>query len=640
VAVADGKRCDLDGSFSSEDLARLRGEAIASYGHHAVIDLDANGTIVGWNHVAEAFLGYPRAEALGRGAALLLPEQSDPEALDVLVDLSHQPPDADPFLLNYRRRDGEVRHLGYSAAPLRTSEGVIAGWTVIARDLTELGRSRWAMIASEARYRTMVEGALEGVGTSDRDGRITYANRQLAEMTGYEPGEEIGRRVEDMLFPEDVPAYRDSMHRAGLGESDVSEVRFRRKDGSVLWTIKATSPVLDEAGQYAGSVCFFTDITARKEAEAALRESEARRRAYFEHAAVGIMLATLQGRIQEVNPALCQLIGYSRDELTGGDLSTLLPGELTPQVRAELREVVVGSKPYFQVEQPFVTRSAKEVLLDVTGSAIRNEQGRVVEMVLVVQDVTERKAAERTKDEFVSVVSHELRTPLTSLRGALGLLAGGTVGQMPATAQRMLDVAVGSTDRLIRLVNDILDLERLSAGQLTLSMGACEAAVLVSRAVEELRGAADAASVEVHIGSVEGRVYADADRITQTLANLIGNAIKFSPSLGRVWLSATPENGQVLFVVQDQGRGIPDDQLEAIFGRFQQVDASDAREKGGAGLGLAICRSLVEQHGGRIWAENAEGGGTRLSFTVPAAREVGVVDQQPSVRSVSAGVRR
>lgn len=158
-----------------------------------MVDLDPDGVIVGWNQVAEAFLGYSQEVALGGGAGLLLPDRSDPEALAVLVELAQQPPDADPFLLSYRRPDGEVRHLGYSAAPLRRSDGFIAGWTVIARDLTELGRVRRAMMASEARYRTMVEGALEGVGTSDRDGRITFANRQLAQMTGYEPDEQVGR---------------------------------------------------------------------------------------------------------------------------------------------------------------------------------------------------------------------------------------------------------------------------------------------------------------------------------------------------------------------------------------------------------------------------------------------------------------
>lgn len=640
MAVGDGKTRDLGGQLGHEDLARLRGEAIASYGHHAVVDLDPHGVIVGWNQVAEAFLGYPRGEALGRGAGLLLPDQNDPEALDTLVELAEQPPDGDPFLLSYRRPDGEVRHLGYSVAPLRMPDRSIAGWTVIGRDLTELGRARWAMTASEARYRTMVEGALEGIGASDPEGRITFANRQLAQMMGYEPEEQVGSHIEDMLFPEDVPAFRESKDRRNRGHSHLSEVRFRRKDGSTLWSIKATSPVRDEEGRHVGLVSFFTDITARKEAEAALRESEARRRAYFEHAAVGIMLTTLEGRIHEVNPALCRLVGYSREELTGGDLGGLLPGQLAPHVRAELREVVVGTRPFFQVEQPFVAGDGGELSLDVTGSAIRDDRGRVVEMMLVVQDVTERKAAERTKDEFVSVVSHELRTPLTSLRGALGLLAGGAVGQMSATAQRMLDVAVGSTDRLIRLVNDILDVEQLSAGKLTLSMGSWEAVVLISRAVEELRGAADATSVKVHIGPVQGRVHADADRITQTLANLIGNAIKFSPPGGRVLLSASRQKEQVLFVVQDEGRGIPADQLEAIFDRFQQVDASDAREKGGAGLGLAICRSLVEQHGGRIWAENAPEGGAKFSFTIPAAPEADPAGPVADFASVPAGVQR
>lgn len=630
------------------DLARLRGEALASYGHHAVVDLDHRGTIVGWNRVAESILGYSALDALGRGARLLLPDRSDDDALAALVELAEQPLDAEPFLAEYRRPDGELRHLGYTAAPLRTPDDSVVGWTVIGRELTELARTREALAASEARYRTMVEGALEGIGAMNSEGRVTFTNPQLAQMVGYSPGEQQGLRVEDLLFPEDVPAFRASRGRREQGETDLSEVRFRRKDGSTLWTIKATSPLWDQKGEYAGAVSFFTDITARKEAEAALQESEARRRAYFEHAAVGILLTTVEGHVHEVNPALCELTGYDRAELTGAELSSLLPGRLSAETRSQLRELVVGTRQSFQVEQPFVAKNGRELCLDVTTSAIRNDRGRVIELVVVVQDVTERKAAERTKDEFVSVVSHELRTPLTSIRGALGLLAGGAVGEMPPTAQRMLDVAVESTDRLVRLINDVLDFERLSAGKLALSVQPCEAAGLVSRAVEELRGAADAASVEIHVGSVGGRVFADADRITQTLANLIGNAIKFSPPGAYVRLGASRDADRVRFVVEDEGPGIPPDQLEAIFGRFYQLDASDAREKGGTGLGLAICRSLVEQHGGRIWAENAPGRGARFSFTLPSVPEadrpegeeepagpcVLVCDDDPSVRSV------
>jgi PAS domain S-box-containing protein len=647
VGAVESNRGDAGASLAGDDLARLRGEALASAGPHAIVDLDHDGVVVGWNRVAEAVFGYRADEALGQGAAVLFPGRSDADALTTVVGLAGQSPNAEPLLVDYLRPDGEARFVGYSVAPLRSPRGSVVGWTVACRELTELARTRQALEESEARYRTMVEGALEGIGVTDPEGRIVFTNPQLGEMVGYSPAEQLGRRVEDLLFPEDVPAFRASRKGRRDGEADLSEVRFRRKDGGTLWAIKATSPLRGAAGVYAGSVSFFTDITARREADAALRESEARRRAYFEHAAVGIMLVTLGGRILEVNPALCAITGYERSELTGAELGSLLPGQLPDSTRDQLRELAVGARPSLQVEQTFVTKGGQELCLDVTASAIRNDKGRVLELVVVVQDVTERKVAERTKDEFVSVVSHELRTPLTSIRGALGLLAGGAVGQMPATAQRMLEVAVQSTDRLVRLINDILDFERLSAGKLTLSCQPCDSARLVSGAVEELRGAADAASVGLHVGRVGGRVWADPDRVTQTLTNLIGNAIKFSPPQASIQLSAVPQDGMVCFAVEDHGPGIPHDQLEAVFGRFTQVDSSDARQAGGTGLGLAISRSLVEQHGGRIWAESVPGEGSAFRFTLPAVPEpaagddedgsrpfVLVCDDDPSVRSV------
>jgi CheY-like chemotaxis protein/two-component sensor histidine kinase len=233
------------------------------------------------------------------------------------------------------------------------------------------------------------------------------------------------------------------------------------------------------------------------------------------------------------------------------------------------------------------------------------------------RDVTERRAVDRMKDEFVSVVSHELRTPLTSLRGALGLLQGGLLREAEPKAQRMVHIAVESTDRLIRLINDILDVERIAAGKLTLHRQVLPAADLLGRAVEEMRGLAAQSDVRLELGPVGGSVDADADRIVQTVANLVSNAIKFSPTAGTVRVTAGEQGAHVLFSVSDEGLGIPLDQREAVFGRFAQVDASDTREQQGSGLGLAICRGIVEEHGGQIWVSGEPGPGTTLCFTLP-----------------------
>jgi CheY-like chemotaxis protein len=232
-------------------------------------------------------------------------------------------------------------------------------------------------------------------------------------------------------------------------------------------------------------------------------------------------------------------------------------------------------------------------------------------------DITERRAVDQMKDEFVSVVSHELRTPLTSIRGSLGLLASGRLGTLQEKGQRMLEIAVANTDRLVRLINDILDIERMQSGKIALQKQECNAADLMTQAAEAMRALAEKAEVTLSVTPQSERLWADPDRILQILTNLLSNAIKFSSRGSTVWLTAEHQDGHLLVHVKDQGRGIPADKRESIFERFQQVDASDAREKGGTGLGLAICRSIIHQHGGRIWVESTLGEGSTFSFILP-----------------------
>ncbi len=243
----------------------------------------------------------------------------------------------------------------------------------------------------------------------------------------------------------------------------------------------------------------------------------------------------------------------------------------------------------------------------------------------------ERQRIERMKDEFVALVSHELRTPLTSIRGALALLAEGAFGTLPERGQNLLKMACRNTDRLVRLVNEILDLERLQSGASPPSIRPVCAADLMVEAVDVMLPAAEEAGVRLAFTPLNANVMADPDRIIQTLTNLIGNAIKFSQPDSPVLLSGDLQDGMARFKVEDHGRGIPPEKIESIFERFQQVDLSDAREKGGTGLGLPICRAIIEQHGGRIWAESGSGQGASFYFTLPATREAVQLIVQPAL---------
>ncbi len=248
--------------------------------------------------------------------------------------------------------------------------------------------------------------------------------------------------------------------------------------------------------------------------------------------------------------------------------------------------------------------------------------------------------SERVKDEFLSIAGHELRTPLTSIRGSLGLLAGGLVGELPAEAADMVALAVDNTDRLVRLVNDILDIERMDAGHLPLQRAPVGVGELVRQSAQALQATAEDAGVQLRVEVEELEVCADGDRIVQTLVNLLGNAIKFSPPGSVVTVAVARDEGCARFSVTDSGRGIPADQLDSIFERFNQVDASDTRERGGSGLGLAIARGIVESHGGHLWAESAPGQGSSFRFTLPLAGagapcSAGV----PTLEELSAGLQ-
>jgi signal transduction histidine kinase len=274
----------------------------------------------------------------------------------------------------------------------------------------------------------------------------------------------------------------------------------------------------------------------------------------------------------------------------------------------------------------YVRRDGTVFPVEIT-AARRQEAGRVSGAVVVFSDISERRAVERMQEEFVSVVSHELRTPLTAIRGSLGLVAGGVVGELPTEAAHMIDIARDNSDRLTRLINDILDLERVES-DVPLELVTAGVGAIVDATLETVGPLATAAGVTLVPGEASGRVQGDPDRLVQALTNLVSNAIKFSSAGGQVRIDACREGDHVTFRIEDHGRGIPADRLDAVFDRFQQVDSSDARHKGGTGLGLAITKTIVERHGGQISVSSELGRGSVFTFTIPAAD-----DRAPAERS-------
>ena len=381
------------------------------------------------------------------------------------------------------------------------------------------------------------------------------------------------------------------------------------------------------------------EIQERKQIGVALQQSEEQLRLITNHLPVLIAYVDAQQRYRFNNQAYADWLGHLPTNIYGQSLESVMGSANYEAVRPHVEVVLSGAQVTYEDELIFQDSQAHSVSVTYIPHVEETDQGSKVKgFFALTTDISDRKAIERMKDEFLAIVSHELRTPLTSIHTSLKLMATGQLGQLDEDGQQMLEVADENTDRLVRLVNNVLDLQRIESGVVTMDMQVCQASDLVAEAAEAMRAIAQQHNIEIHTQSVPLSIWADPDYIVRTLTNLIGNAIKFSAPGNRVHLTvrsyAKPTRARrssgiprrphqillptlALFSVQDCGQGIPNDKLISIFERFQQVDSSDSRKKGGTGLGLAICRKVVEQHGGQIWAESQVGIGSCFCFTVP-----------------------
>jgi PAS domain S-box-containing protein len=359
------------------------------------------------------------------------------------------------------------------------------------------------------------------------------------------------------------------------------------------------------------------ELQERQRAEDILRVSEARNRALLDNMIGGMITFDEQSRIESVNPAGERMFGYQEDELVGRSVAILLansPDSGEERFLRETHRMAIG-----RVTEPWGRRKNGELF--ATEAALFEfaaPEGR--RFACNFQDISERREVDRLKSEFVSTVSHELRTPLTSIRGSLGLLAGGVLGTLSPQVQDLVRLAERNAVRLTALINDILDFERLDRGQIQMQIAEVNLQSLFEQSLESVRPVADEQRIALACSPTGLRLRVDAVRIVQILVNLISNAIKFSPPDRevRVW-AEEKDTGWVRILVKDHGQGIPDSHQQRIFERFAQVETADNRDKGGTGLGLAICKSIVEHHGGRIGVDSEPAVGSTFWFELPGA---------------------
>ena len=589
---------------------------------------DPAGRIVRFNRACENASGYDFSTLVGRYAwDKLIPRQEIPEAIETFERLrsGHFPAAFENQWLN---RDGSLRRIAWSATALTDGQGEVAFIIATGIDVTTQRAAEATLRESEARYRQLVEGSLGMVCTHDLRGNLLTINHHGADTLGRTVEEMVGHNLSEFIMPDRkaaMPAYLQKITETGEAQG---LLHLEHANGE-LRVVAYRNKLIVVPGRAPYVLGFGVDISEQVRAEGRLRTLTRQSDSILESVGDGIYGIDLEGNVTVVNSAAAQMLGYKQEEMLGRNMHQLIHhtrGDGSPYSREE--------SPIWKTLTNFATvRVSNEVFWRKDGTSFPVEYVarpqidshspdttdlKTVGVVVAFTDTTERRALDRMKDEFISTVSHELRTPLTSLRGALGLLAGGALANRPEKTQQMLEIAISNSDRLVRLVNDILDLERISSGKTELHSTMCSAEDLLRRAAGVQQGLTPKPNIRIFFAASGVNVWADPDRILQTLNNLISNAIKFSPAGSEIRLTARNlEDSEALIEVSDQGRGIPADKLEHIFDKFQQGDASDSRAMGGTGLGLAICRSIIAQHGGRIWATSKPDEGTTFHFTLP-----------------------
>ena len=482
----------------------------------------------------------------------------------------------------------------------------------------------------------ILDSANYAITSTGLDGIVTSFNSTAERWLGYAAAEVVGSATPSLWYDSEeasarssamalelgtlqTPDMEESGAYPGQGERHEGEWCFRRRDNTRFPVWLSMAALKDSVGSTIGYLDVFQDITERKRQEVKLRLSEERFRRAFDDAPIGMALVNSEQREWlQVNAALCRMLGYSEAELLHRNRRGITHPEDVDKEQAAAREVLDGNSPGYQIEVRYLHHGGAVVHVNVNASLARGADGTPAYFVSQIENITQRREVERMKLEFIATVSHELRTPLTSIRGSLGLIAAGAMGELPEKVTPLVKIALQNCERLALIINDILDMEKIESGKSQLHIGAVAVEPLLQQALAMNQAYADKFSVTLVLEPPppQLQVLADPDRLMQVLTNLLSNAAKFSAAGCDVRVRALADASHVRFEVEDDGSGIPEEFRARIFEKFAQAQSS-AGSHFGTGLGLAICKSLVEQMGGRIHFESRVGGGTIFFVELP-----------------------
>ena len=625
----------------------------------AMISTDPSGVIQLFNTGAERMLGYSAGELVGQHSPALFHDAAEVNRRGAQLSAQHKVTISgfDTFIYNTSRgasetrqwtyicKNGERKQVRLSVSVIRNDNGTALGYLGVAVDVTQLEQLNHALLLSEQRHRSMLEN-LPGVVyrcINDDNWTMLFISDEVEKLTGYPAKNFIRNKTtsfSQITLPEDSEQIRIVVARELTHQNRFSvEYRIRHANGSVRWVQELGRGIFDQQNKLLYIDGFIWDVTAQKEAQLALRSSEQKLSSLYQLAPLAIVLSRFDdGSILDANPELYQMLGYDATSLKHSSFAELTPASYDEQEQQQLASLQQQGR-YGPYEKELLHQDGHLVPVVQSGVLIESASGEQ-QTWSIIQDITEHKRIEQMKNQFVSTVSHELRTPLTAISGALGLIVGGALGQVPTTMQNMLAIAQENSNKLSQLINDLLDIDKLVAGKMQFEFSQCSIKELLQQSVLHNQPYADKyrASIEL-LADVDATVQLDPMRFHQIMANLLSNAAKFSPEGSHITVRLSLTGFEANVEVLDQGPGISVEFQQRMFEKFSQADSADARSKDGTGLGLAIVKELTERMQGHISYQHSPDNGSCFTLHFPILLPgtsfhkdaVLVVDDDPAV---------